>query len=510
MSLYKYYLSVKDSVPSKGYWDQYLIDQLFNDFIEVSKLDDIDEALVIIAGAYQFDVVGKINKELSKLEKCVVIITSDEENKFPVEQIKHPNCSIYMNYPNGKAKGFPIGMTPHTDYLKWVEKDLDLFFSGQVNHADRRQMINSIADLEVNRYVNQSEGFSQGLEKTEYMSYMSRAKVVPAPKGNISYDSFRLYEALEAGAVPIPQNTDFWNGLFGYVPFPVITNHEQWKGYIQDALNAFPYLNIECLAWWLRTKFDLRRLVLNFFTDEVISFVIPVSPIKSHPDISILVETYKSIRFHFPNAPIYLTFDGIRREQKSKRLDYFNHIYHFLFEVRSDVNLYPLIFNEHEHQIGMAKSVINLIETPLLCYVEQDCPLVTDEPIDWGKIFKFVLEGHSNMVRFHFEAFVPNEHEYLMLNMEDGFLQTVQWSQRPAVYSTAYFRRCITDYFKKNAKCFIEDKMHSVVIEDYKKHNMGGWYQHRIHIYHPEGNIKRSLHTDGRAGEAKYDERQIF
>lgn len=510
MNLYKHYLSVKEGVPSKGYWDMYLIDQLFEDFIEVPNLDDVSEALVIIAGAYQFDVVDKINKELSKLDKCIVIVTSDEENKFPVNELNHPNCKIYMNYPNGEIEGFPIGMTPHTNYLRWVDKDLDLFFSGQINHEDRRQMINSIADLEVNRYVNQSEGFSQGLDKNEYMSYMSRAKVVPAPKGNISYDSFRLYEALEAGAVPVAQNVDFWNKLFGYVPFPVIQSYEQWKGYILDAINAFPYLNAECIAWWLRAKFDLRRKVLNFFTDEVVSFIIPVSPIKSHPDISILVETYKSIRFHFPEVPIYITYDGVRREQKSKRLDYYNHILHFLFEVRSDVNLYPLIFNEHEHQIGMARKVIDLIKTPLLCYVEQDCPLVTDEPFDWEKIFNFVLNGNSNMVRFHFEAFIPKEHDYLMLNMEDEFLQTVQWSQRPAVYSTAYFRRCITDYFKKNAKCFIEDKMHSVVIEDYRKHNMGGWYQHRIHIYHPEGNIKRSLHADGRAGEKKFDELQVF
>ena len=82
MSLYKHYLSVKNDVPSKGYWDMYLIDRLFEDFIEVSNLDDVSESLVIIAGAYQFDVVDKINKELSKLDKCIVIVTSDEENKL--------------------------------------------------------------------------------------------------------------------------------------------------------------------------------------------------------------------------------------------------------------------------------------------------------------------------------------------------------------------------------------------------------------------------------------------
>jgi hypothetical protein len=512
MSLYKYYLSVKEGVPARGYWDQTLLDRLFIDFVDVPSLKDVSHALVIIAGAYQFDVVDKINKELSKLDSCVVIISSDEENKFPVNEIDHPNCKVYMMYPNGMAEGFPIGITPHTDYLSWLEKDLDVFYSGQVNHEDRKLMANKLSYLPetLNKYLHYSEGFSLGLERGVYMNFMSMAKVAPAPKGNISYDSFRLYEALEAGAVPIAQNPEFWHNLFGDFPFPAIDSHEQWSGYIQDTLNKFPYINAECQAWWTRQKFNLRHKIKGFFEDEMMSFIIPVSPIKSHPDISILVETYKSIRFHFPTAPIYITFDGVRKEQRSKKLDYINHIRHFLFETRQDSNIYPVIFDEHKHQIGMARYIMDYINTPLICYVEQDCPLVTDEPIDWASIADFIFSGYSNVVRFHFEAFIPKEHEHLMLGVENEFMRTIQWSQRPAVYSTAYFRRILKDCFKPNAKCFIEDKMHGVIIEDYHKDGIQGWLQHRIHIYHPDGNIKRSLHTDGRAGEAKFDERQIF
>ena len=39
------------------------------------------EVLVIIAGAYQFDVVDKINKDFPNLDKCVVIVPSDEEKQ---------------------------------------------------------------------------------------------------------------------------------------------------------------------------------------------------------------------------------------------------------------------------------------------------------------------------------------------------------------------------------------------------------------------------------------------
>lgn len=244
----------------------------------------------------------------------------------------------------------------------------------------------------------------------------------------------------------------------------------------------------------------------------MITVVVPVSPIKSHPDTAILDETLDSIRTCLPSAEIFLTFDGLRDEHLPKRKDYDEFIRRALWRaIKHYENTLPFLFAQHEHQTGMMRSILNEIETPLVMYVEQDTPLVTDEPIDWETITHFITSGHSNVVRLHHEAQIPSDHEHLMHGMESGFIRTSQWSQRPHIASLAYYRRIMDNHFSPSAKCFIEDKMHGVLDQAYNVDGLPGWSQHRVHIYDPgNGNMKRSYHTDGRAGENKYDKTQVF
>lgn len=243
-----------------------------------------------------------------------------------------------------------------------------------------------------------------------------------------------------------------------------------------------------------------------------ITVVIPVSPIKSHPETTILAETVESVRHWLPTSEILLTFDGVRKEQNSRRKDYEEFIRRALeladWKWR---NVVPFIFDRHEHQTGMLRSVIDEIRTPLLMYVEQDTPLVTDEPIDWELITDLIEDGTSNLVRLYHEAILQPEHAHLMHGYEGGhFVRTSQWSQRPHVASVAYYRRILNAHFTPDAKCFLEDKLHSVLDESYRVDGLAGWLQHRVHIYNPGENMKRSVHIDGRAGEPKYDASQVF
>jgi hypothetical protein len=244
----------------------------------------------------------------------------------------------------------------------------------------------------------------------------------------------------------------------------------------------------------------------------VITAVVPVSPIKSHPDTAILEETLDSIRTCLPAAEIFLTFDGVRNEQRRRRRDYDEHIRKALWLADHHYgNVFPFLFDRHQHQTGMMRHIINKIDTPLLMYVEQDTPLVTDEPIDWETIQHFITSGHSNCVRLHHEGVIPIDHQHLMHGHDGGFIRTSQWSQRPHIASVAYYRRVLDSHFSLDAKCFLEDRMHGVLDEAFRVDGMPGWNQHRVHIYDPgNGNMKRSYHTDGRAGEAKYDDTQIF
>ena len=54
-------------------------------------------------------------------------------------------------------------------------------------------------------------------------------------------------------------------------------------------------------------------------------------------------------------------------------------------------------------------------------------------------------------------------------------------------------------------------RVRRVLDQAYNVDGIAGWNQHRVHIYDPgNGNMKRSYHIDGRAGEAKYDDSQVF
>ena len=219
------------------------------------------------------------------------------------------------------------------------------------------------------------------------------------------------------------------------------------------------------------------------------------------------------MRTLLPSAEIFLTFDGVRDEQKSRQADYDEFIHRTLW-LSDHVwgNVVPFLFEEHQHQSGMMRHIIDKIDTSLLLYVEQDTPIVTDEPIDMPAIEQLIVDGHSNLVRLYHEGVMPAEHMHLMHgHQHDLFIDTSQWSQRPHVASTAYYRRILDSHFTAGSKCFIEDRMYGILEEAERIDGYQGWVQHRIHIYDPgNGNMKRSYHTDGRAGEAKFDDTQVY
>ncbi len=238
-----------------------------------------------------------------------------------------------------------------------------------------------------------------------------------------------------------------------------------------------------------------------------ITVVVPCSPIKSHPDTRIIDETIASVRTHLPTSEIIIQFDGVRQQQKHYQDAYNKYKTEMLWRCLHEyTNVLPLVFEENLHQSGMLHQTMNEIKTPLILYVEQDAPLTPDREIDWDKCRDFIYRGEANTIRFHFEAFIPEPHLPLIIGEpENGFLRTVQWSQRPYL-STKVYHQDMLKYFPEDSRTFIEDEWHGAVLNDYHQDGMLGWYKHRLWIYHPEGDIKRSYTTDGREDDPKFGE----
>lgn len=238
-----------------------------------------------------------------------------------------------------------------------------------------------------------------------------------------------------------------------------------------------------------------------------VTVIIPTSPIKSHPDTSIIDETLNSVWHHMPGAEVILTFDGLRSEQEHYKDAYNEYKTEMLWRcLHTYKNVLPIVFDDVQHQSGMMHAAMKEVRTPLILYMEHDAPLVTDLVIDWERCKDFIWAGEANTIRFHFENVIPTDHRDLMIgNHPLGFTKTIQWSQRPHLSTKVYYEE-IMRFFPPDARSFIEDEWHGVVMNDYYREGMFGWYKHRLWIYTPKGGMKRSYTTDGRGSDLKFGE----
>jgi len=237
-----------------------------------------------------------------------------------------------------------------------------------------------------------------------------------------------------------------------------------------------------------------------------VTIILATSVLPSHPDTWIIDETIKSIRVHFPKNEIIMQIDGLRQEQMDRETDYNEYKNRILWKCLHEYyNVLPIVFDKHSHQTTMMRKTIDDIQTSTMLYVEGDAPLTPDLEIDWQKCFDLIECGKANTIRFHHESLIPDSHQHLMFGMSNGFMRTSQWSQRPHLSKVSYYKEVILPPLED--KTFIEDKTHGRIqdeISPYNNFSKDGWNKHKLWIYHPEGNIKRSYHLDGREGGRKF------
>lgn len=235
-----------------------------------------------------------------------------------------------------------------------------------------------------------------------------------------------------------------------------------------------------------------------------ITVIIPTSVLPSHPSTRVIDQTIEDIRAQLPDSEIILQVDGLRDEQSDRRAAYNEYKNRILWKCLHEWNnVVPVIFDEHQHQSGMMNRTIDLIETPMMLYVEGDAPLTPDRFIDWEECIDFIENDKGKVIRFHFEASIPEPHEHLMFKRIGNFLQTIQWSQRPHLTTVDFYREQILPNCPD--KSFIEDTIHGFIQDVFYNINKKVfWTKIGLYIYHPDGDIKRSYHLDGREGTRKF------
>lgn len=518
--------------------DQHIVDLIAPPDRFTHRLNPPAETGAVVVCPARYYTPEQVNELIAPLPWVVLILTSDEESTFDATAVQHPNVRLWVmtprpdrTYPDGTrfiGEGFNAATRPTLAGIGNRDRTTDVYLAGQNTHTRRHELFKTLdgSPRSWSRDVTATPGFMQGHDRDEYLSRMASAKVAPCPSGPATPDSFRLFEALEAGCVPLADMTapgayperGYWDMVLPGAPFEQVAHWHEVEKYIATALHGWPRNAAECQAWWVRHK---RRMALDLLddvaevsglpaptrgVDDTVTVLMPTSPIPSHPSLDIITETVASVRDRLPGAEILIMADGVADHLAPRTRDYHEYLRRLAWEcnhVWSGVT--PFLFDTHTHQVGMTRRILDEVRTPLVLFVEHDTPLIDD--VDWVGCARAVLSGATNLIRFHHEASVLEPHRHLMVDdvprLVEGvpLLRTVQWSQRPHLAATGAYRNWLEARWWRDSDGMIEDRMFGVVENDWLQHHDPGRF--RLTMYSPEGDIKRSTHLDGRGTDPK-------
>lgn len=535
--------------PASGRWDQQWVDRILGAVewrvpggYRFAQGDITDGGIIIFPAGHYDEHCGaekarrKLQKLVTSMPWSVVIATSDEGSTFPWwgwqgfanHRLWVMTPRVDVTYP---PNTFFIGEGSPSYPIEVVDKTIDVFFAGQINHERRDQMQDAVEKLRALDYLTieteYTQAFATGLPVPEYLDRMARARIVPCPSGPVTQDSFRFFEALEAGAIPIADalrpdghGDGYWDLLFPTKMWPEMRD---WNKIVP--LNMFRYAEqaSNVSSWWQQEK---RRVAYRLQNDvhatsrgritpvvetaaDLITVLMVTSPSPLHPSTTIIEQTLDSVRTRLPGAEILIGVDGIRPEDRHREGEY--HEYKRRLGALSNPlqNVCPIVFHEHRHQSGMARFLLEQTHTPYVLWMEGDTPLTGEIPFD--DCLGMMKEHELAILRFTHEAGILDEHQYLFLDRKPGvnpFVRTVQYSARPHLILADKFRDLLATYFGRS-RTFLEDTLYGALqytgtAATGRRHTQEAWERHRMAVYAPKGSWKRSEHLDGRGGDPKY------
>jgi hypothetical protein len=142
-------------------------------------------------------------------------------------------------------------------------------FAGQIHEqGDREKMIESLKKCNGEHNLHIAEGWqsSDSLSTQEYKNILEQSIFAPCPRGNTSVDTFRLYEALEVGAIPIVEKSDYWSNLLGEHP---LIETASWNNISKDInllLGNSEWIvehSKKVQSWWNEYKKQLKQKISN-------------------------------------------------------------------------------------------------------------------------------------------------------------------------------------------------------------------------------------------------------
>lgn len=267
----------------RGNWDHWILLRTFEKYPDAFPQYNEKEnpvfqnAVVILAGKPN---VIKVKHYLEKMKSGTVILMSEEDAFFDWKRCIPKRFNVWtQNWHQSTKEEIKERVLLGIPYRKGYKFNTHLpkkylwSFVGQIQNEFRRQCTDVLKTLP-DGFIKIVEGFGGvsdgGIEYQEYLDIICQSKFVICPSGSMTVETFRVFEAMECGSIPItdrrcprdPVDWDYWDVV---CPYNELIKVSDWKHNLPDILaheKDFPPPS-EVNQWWEDYKIEIESKLLN-------------------------------------------------------------------------------------------------------------------------------------------------------------------------------------------------------------------------------------------------------
>ena len=255
-------------------WILNLLSKLEIEIINDTQNLDENESLIIVdhmistKESFYFDLSNKVKK--------IFLIHLGDEGGAEKKDLVYPLCEhiwrtfslpMFKNFKN--VTSIPIGYKcdPKKDKINILKRNYKWSFLGTTHGSSRYDLLDKHKNIMPN-FINLTEDFSgkKSMDTNDYYKILNNSIFAPIPHGYFHPETYRLYEALEAGCIPIIENPfQFSDNFLPNNPLPSVNSWKDSSTIIKKYLENKKDIEIlrnKINDWWTQHKENLKETFL--------------------------------------------------------------------------------------------------------------------------------------------------------------------------------------------------------------------------------------------------------
>ena len=203
--------------------------------------------------------------------KIFLLHLGDESGEYDSSTV-YENCNHIWRtfcsnkyFENSKVKCIPIGYKSGVLNKQKNNRKYKWAFTGTPHKSSRHDLLFQFSGIEP-FFCHKTQEFDQKIISVDEMSeVLSLTEFIPCPNGFFHPETYRVYEALECGCIPIVENAyKYYDRLFPDNPFIKIGKWADARPIIKSwKSDQIKQKKEECNIWWSREKNKIQDFIIN-------------------------------------------------------------------------------------------------------------------------------------------------------------------------------------------------------------------------------------------------------